>query len=122
MVLLHECVIMQADVAAGLSKAREERDFLRTLNETLLANQKDYQVRLEAAAKREEARDATIQDLQEQVRDLMVYIEAQKTIADAEASGQGELREATLLPAPAPASSGGRARSRAQGRGGHVGR
>lgn len=33
------------DTVAALAKAREDRDFLKTLNDTLLANQKEFQVR-----------------------------------------------------------------------------
>ena len=35
---------VQVDASAALAKAREERDFLKALNDTLLANQKDFQV------------------------------------------------------------------------------
>ncbi|KAK9915609.1 hypothetical protein WJX75_001452 [Coccomyxa subellipsoidea] len=41
-------------------------------------------------------KDALIQDLEEQVRDLMIYIEAGKSIAEA----GGELKDASLLPVP----------------------
>lgn len=35
---------MQADASGRLVKAEEERQFLNQLNDTLLSNQKDYQV------------------------------------------------------------------------------
>ncbi|KAL4444019.1 hypothetical protein ABPG75_011756 [Micractinium tetrahymenae] len=92
-----------AYTSGRLAKAEEERQFLEQLNDTLLANQKDFQVRLKAA---EEAlqrttaeKDAAIQDMQEQVRDLIVFLEARQTIEQAGASG--ELEGATVLPKPA---------------------
>lgn len=96
-----------ADTSGRLVKAEEERQFLRQLNDTLLANQRDFQTRLKAA---EEAlqrtvaeKDAAIRDLQEQVRDLMVFLEARQTIE--QAGPAGELEGATVLPVPpAPAA------------------
>ena len=37
---------LQADTNSRLQAAQRERDFLKQLNDTLLANQKDYQARL----------------------------------------------------------------------------
>eukprot|EP00878_Enallax_costatus_P011007 GHUV01011496.1.p1 GENE.GHUV01011496.1~~GHUV01011496.1.p1 ORF type:complete len:327 (+),score=137.85 GHUV01011496.1:94-1074(+) len=84
------------ELSSSVAKVGEEREFLRSLNETLLANQKEYSNKLKAAQAALAEKDALLQDLQEQVRDLMVYIEAQRTI---ETSG-GELQDATLLPVP----------------------
>lgn len=91
-----------ADTAAALAKSQKEADFLRSLNETLLSNQKEWQTRAAAAAADAAAKDATIADLNEQVRDLMVFIEAQRTLAEA---GDGDLSGATLLPMPAQAGA-----------------
>eukprot|EP00775_Hariotina_reticulata_P010878 gene10878-11032_t len=89
----------EAELSASVNKVREERDFLRSLNETLLANQKDFGVKLKDAQQALAASEAQVQDLQEQVRDLMVYIEAQRTIQSETGS---ELQDATLLPVPSP--------------------
>lgn len=45
-----------------------------------------------------------------QVRDLMVFIEAQRTIADA-SGGNSELKDASILPVPEQQSGKGRRRS-----------
>ncbi|KAL4855291.1 BRCA1-associated protein [Chlorella vulgaris] len=92
-----------ADVTGRLQRAEEERLFLKQLNDTLLANQKEYQVRLKAAEEQlgqtTAAKDAAIRDLEEQVRDLMVFLEARHTIEAAGGAGS-ELDGGTLLPMP----------------------
>lgn len=60
--------LLQADLQASLAKACEERDFLRSLNDTLLANQRDYKAQALAGQQALAARDAQVVDLQEQVR------------------------------------------------------
>jgi hypothetical protein len=50
-----------------LSKVTEEREFLRSLNETLLSNQKEFNTQLAAAQAELKDKDAQLQDLQEQV-------------------------------------------------------
>lgn len=104
-----------AEVSAGAARVTEERDFLRSLNDTLLANQKDFTAQLEAARQDATTRAAQVKDLEEQVRDLMVFIEAQRTINEA---GGGELRDATLLPVPegGRGAKGAAARRRGGGR------
>jgi hypothetical protein len=57
----------QSELSAAASKATEEREFLRSLNETLLANQKDFGCKLKAAQAALADKDAQLQDLQEQV-------------------------------------------------------
>jgi hypothetical protein len=59
--------LLQADLQASLAKACEERDFLRSLNDTLLANQRDYKAQVQAGQQALAARDAQVVDLQEQV-------------------------------------------------------
>ena len=88
-----------------LEKGQKEVDFLRQLNETLLLNQKDYATKLKAAESWGAKQEATVAELREQVRDLMVFIEARQTIeaadADASVSGlQSEVRGGTVLPLP----------------------
>ena len=62
------------------AKLEEERDFFKQLNDTLLENQRQLRANLDATEaklnKANETNDAKIRDLQEQVRDLMVFIEA----------------------------------------------
>lgn len=54
-------------MSTSVAKVGEEREFLRSLNETLLANQKDYSTKLKAAQASLAEKDAQLQDLQEQV-------------------------------------------------------
>ncbi|GAB4818298.1 hypothetical protein N2152v2_005344 [Parachlorella kessleri] len=95
-----------ADTNNRLQAAQRERDFLKQLNDTLLANQKDYQARLAAVQVQLDAmkgeRDATVQDLTDQVRDLMVFIEARDKIEKVGGSvaAEGELAGGTVLPLP----------------------
>eukprot|EP00887_Chlorella_sp_A99_P007070 scaffold2.g7070.t1 len=121
-----------AELSAAAARAAEERDFLKQLNDQLLANAKDYRARLaaaeEAATTAAAQRDASVAELQEQVRDLMVFIQARDAIegggggkGGGAGGGQGgggvqasELVGATVLPVPAPpapvARQGGRGR------------
>lgn len=92
------------DFTSQLDKSKKETAFLKELNDTLLANQKDFAVKLKAADTNAAEQTATIIDLQEQVRDLMVFIEAQQIIA-----GSGEVAGGTVLPLPAaPQRRGGK--------------
>lgn len=54
-------------MTGNLSKVTEEREFLRSLNETLLSNQKEFNTQLAAAQVELKDKDAQLQDLQEQV-------------------------------------------------------
>lgn len=58
---------MQADTSVSLSKVCEERDFLRSLNEQLLSNQKALRSAAEEAKRELSGRDDAIKELQEQV-------------------------------------------------------
>ncbi|KAL4430038.1 hypothetical protein ABPG77_004408 [Micractinium sp. CCAP 211/92] len=96
-----------ADTSGRLARAEEERQFLKQLNDTLLANQRDFQTRLkdaeEALQRTTAEKDAAIRDLQEQVRDLMVFLEARQTIE--QGGTAAELEGATVLPVPAAPAS-----------------
>jgi BRCA1-associated protein len=81
---------------------KETRD-LRELNKCLIENQKVYQQRIKEFEEREKnsvkERDEKIADLEEQVRDFMFMIEAQKVL---ETRGNGaELRDGSVLALPA---------------------
>ena len=84
--LLQEAHAKIDDGLAKNAKLEEERDFLKQLNDTLLENQRQLRANLDATEAKlneaNEATDAKIRDLQEQVRDLMVFIEAQSKLAE----------------------------------------
>jgi hypothetical protein len=61
------CVHLQAETSGRLTKTEEERAFLKQLNETLLANQRDFAARLKGAEEAVAAREAAVAELQEQV-------------------------------------------------------
>ncbi|KAK9837153.1 hypothetical protein WJX81_006530 [Elliptochloris bilobata] len=90
------------EVTKKLEETRKERDFLKELNGSLLRNQADLQKGLADARVQLEsvtaAKQAAVSDLEEQVRDLMVYIEVGRTV-----SSNGDLQDAQVLPVPAPA-------------------
>lgn len=71
-----------AAVSAKLKKAWEEGEFHKQLNAQLTENQQGYLSQLAEAA----SKDAQIKELQEQVRDLMFYLEAQKSVENSEDS------------------------------------
>eukprot|EP00210_Caulerpa_lentillifera_P001482 g1422.t1 len=74
-----------------LQKAQDEKEFLRQLNETLILNQREWKVKTEKLEQEMETskteKDSKIKELEEQVRDLMVFIEAQKTVGESELQG-----------------------------------
>jgi BRCA1-associated protein len=85
-----------ADATASLQAQAKEADFLRSLNETLLKNQVDFATQAKDAKAQLAAKDEQIKDLQEQVRDVMLFFEAQRVI---EASGE-DLSSASAVPGP----------------------
>lgn len=94
------------ELQAKLDKSLEEKEFLRQLNETLLMNQKSFSEKLKKAEHAEKDLLLQVQDLQEQVRDLMMFIEARDTI---ESNGGQEALGGSLLPMPEkPKRRGGR--------------
>ena len=84
-----------ARAEAELAKLRQEADFLKQLNQALMANERDHRERLREQERMHqrglEARDAEAADMQEQLRDVMLALEAQQLLrgegAAAEASG-----------------------------------
>ncbi|KAI5080588.1 hypothetical protein GOP47_0003771 [Adiantum capillus-veneris] len=91
-----------AKVRAKLENAEEERRFLEQVNESMKANQESWQLAVKTAEAREKAaikqRDDRIVDLEDQVRDLMLSMEAQRVV---ETSGPSEIRDGTILSFPA---------------------
>lgn len=81
-----------------LETSLKEQEFLRELNETLLANQKAFSEKAKAAEVSERDMKAEIADLKDQVRDLMMFIEARDAI---QKSGD-EAAGGTLLPVDRP--------------------
>eukprot|EP00249_Psilotum_nudum_P016198 c25711_g1_i1 orf=236-1768(-) len=85
-----------------LDRVERDKKFLEQINESMNANQEGWKKKLQNVEERNKVsikeRDDRISDLEEQVRDLMVYIEAQKTV---ENSASAEIRDGTVLALPA---------------------
>lgn len=91
-----------AKVLERLKKMESEHGFLKQLNDTLLANQKEYSSKLQETEKKIVERDGIIIELQEQVRDLMVFIDAREALGKHEELEGGSVS--------LPAASAGRRR------------
>ncbi|XP_058105951.1 BRAP2 RING ZnF UBP domain-containing protein 1 [Magnolia sinica] len=85
-----------------LEKCIEEKTFVSNINENLMKNQDLWRKKIKEIEEREKAalrlRDEKIVDLEEQIRDLMVYIEAQKTLDNM--TDADDIKGGTLLPIP----------------------
>jgi len=89
---------LQSEATAKLKDLSKERDVLDALGTQLRANQAALKSSLVAAQEAAAKQDAEITDLKEQVRDLMMYLEAQRVV---EASGgESSLSHGTVLPLP----------------------
>lgn len=87
---------------AKLEECTKENTFLIEVNKNLVANQALWRKKVEEIEQREQlaikARDEKIADLEEQVRDFMVYIEAQKTVENC--SDSADIRDGTIVLQP----------------------
>lgn len=89
----HQHTSPQVVAQESLVKASRECEFLRELNSQLLANQQALRQQVADVQAAVGVRDAKVADLEEQVRDLMVFLDAQRMI---EAEG-GELRDGSVV-------------------------
>jgi len=81
-------------------KLAKELTFLQDVNKSLVSNQEKWKTRLEVQI-RDDARDKKIQELEEELRDLYVNIEAMKAIQ----STSGELQDGSVVVVPSPTNS-----------------
>ena len=107
-----------ATAKSSLESLRQEKEFLKQLNDNLLANQKDFATREKQLVKKLEEREAECNELREQVRDLMVFIQARDTIenADGQMLEADDLSGGTVLPLPEQTSSKKKQQHRRRGR------
>ncbi|CAI5946299.1 unnamed protein product [Closterium sp. NIES-65] len=104
-----------------LERAEQEKEFLKQVNDSLIKNQKQWQEKFKQQEERVKAavaaRDEKIKDLEEQVRDLMVFIEAQKIVEREGGAGTAEgIREGTVLAVGGAPTAGERGAGKARGR------
>lgn len=94
-----------ADALSKAQKVHKEAQDLRSLNEQVMRNQTALKQASDTARACTAAAEARIQDLEEQVRDLMIFIETQRTISE---SSELQAGSASI---PAPAAPARKARS-----------
>ncbi|OMO81163.1 Zinc finger, UBP-type [Corchorus capsularis] len=95
------------DIQSELEQCTEEKNALAEINRDLIKNQKIWSNKVKEIEEREAAqlklKDEIILDLEEQIRDIKVYIEAQKTLKDM--TDSDGIKGGTLLPVPPTQSS-----------------
>jgi BRCA1-associated protein len=70
-------LMVKVDTGTAVKRLTEEKEFLRSLNDTLLSNQRDFKSQLQTAKAELATKDASIKDLQEQVmmlEDCVVFM------------------------------------------------
>ncbi|XP_072980779.1 BRAP2 RING ZnF UBP domain-containing protein 1 [Typha angustifolia] len=92
------------DIQLKLDNVTKKKKEVAEINDNLMRSQNIWREKLKEVEERERAtlkqKDEMINDLEEQIRDFTVWIEAQKAIdkmADAD-----DIRDGTLLPVPSP--------------------
>ncbi|XP_077237919.1 zinc finger (ubiquitin-hydrolase) domain-containing protein [Tasmannia lanceolata] len=95
------------DIQIKLEKCIEEKKIVADTNRTLMKNQDIWRKKVKEIEEREglsfRLRDEKIIDLEEQIRDLTVYVEAQKTFQNM--TDADDIKEGTVLPIPLQQSS-----------------
>ncbi|KAJ9189959.1 hypothetical protein P3X46_001203 [Hevea brasiliensis] len=98
---------------AKLDRCLKEKKFLDEVNENLLKNQEIWKAKILEIEEREKKalkmKDDKIHDLEEQLRDLMVYLEAGRTME--QVSTSNEIKDGTVLPISVESSSGTNSKS-----------
>ncbi|XP_064482341.1 BRCA1-associated protein-like [Ornithodoros turicata] len=88
-------------LASQLSKTKQELQEEREMNKCLRENQQDWQRRLKDVETKllhvQQSKDKEIQDLQEQLRDLMFYLDAKDKISSASSDVRQEIQEGTIV-------------------------
>lgn len=95
------------DLQCRLEKYEEEKKAVMDMNHILMKGQEEYKKKMKEIEEREmkslKSRDEQILDLEEQIRDLKIYMEAQRKIGSiADSDG---IKGGTLLPVPQMQSS-----------------
>ncbi|KAK9100707.1 hypothetical protein Scep_024137 [Stephania cephalantha] len=95
------------DIQLKIEKCVEEKKVIANINENLVRNQEVFMKRLKEIEKRQSAsikdKDEKILDLEEQIRDIRVYVEAQRTVDNT--TDADSVKGGTLLPVPSHQSS-----------------
>ncbi|RDY09616.1 BRCA1-associated protein [Mucuna pruriens] len=107
------------DIQNELEKCTEERNAIAEVNQKLIKNQEIWRKKVKEAEEREatsiKLMNERIIDLEEQIRDIKIFLEAQKTID--KMSDSNGIKEGTVLPVAYEQSSPGHSkRNRKSGR------
>ncbi|WOL00493.1 BRCA1-associated protein isoform X1 [Canna indica] len=94
------------DIQLKIGDAIQEKKAVTDINENLMKNQNLWHERIKEVEERQRTilkiKDDKIRDLEDEIRDFTVFIEAQKTLNAVEAD---EIQGGTLLPVPLPQST-----------------
>ncbi|QCD80636.1 BRCA1-associated protein [Vigna unguiculata] len=106
------------DIQNQLEKWTEERNAIAEVNQKLIKNQEIWRKKVKEAEEREatstKAMNERIIDLEEQIRDIKIFLEAQKTID--KMSDSNGIKDGTVLPVAYESSPGHRKRNKKSGR------
>ncbi|KAF6158228.1 hypothetical protein GIB67_015022 [Kingdonia uniflora] len=102
------------EIQLKIEKCAEEKKTVAEINDSLMKNQELYRRKVKDIEERTKislkARDETILDLEEQIRDLTIYVQAQKTVA--KMTDSENIKGGTVLPVPLQQSSSANSKSR----------
>ncbi|ESQ31592.1 hypothetical protein EUTSA_v10004093mg [Eutrema salsugineum] len=91
------------ELQSEIEKCEEEKNGITEVNRKLIKEQDFWRKKAKEIQEREAAllgsKDEIIADLEEQIRDIRVFVEAQKTLKKMSSDSDG-IREGTILPVP----------------------
>ncbi|XP_062089939.1 BRAP2 RING ZnF UBP domain-containing protein 2-like isoform X2 [Humulus lupulus] len=94
---------------AKLDRCLKEKNILNDLNENLLKNKEIWKEKINQIEEREKkavkAKDDKIKQLEEQLQDLMAYLETGKTMEPLSVSDSDKIKDGTVLPISIESSS-----------------
>ncbi|WVZ12972.1 hypothetical protein V8G54_017502 [Vigna mungo] len=106
------------DMQNELEKWTEERNAIAEVNQKLIKNQDIWRKKVKEAEEREATSTKTMNeriiDLEEQIRDIKIFLEAQKTID--KMSDSNGIKDGTVLPVAYESSTGHKKRNKKSGR------
>ena len=92
---IHRDKMSKKSCEKKIAKVEKENIFLRDLNESLLKDKKSWQERVQLLQSdmnsKIKEKDVLIRDLRDQLRDVMVFLEAQSVVAQ-----NSEMKESTV--------------------------
>ena len=90
------------ELCERLETSRKEQSFLRELNETLLSDTRGWRERVKSAETERDALKAEVAELNDQVKDLMMFIEARDAIEKGGLAAEAQGGTASIGPRKKP--------------------